>query len=259
MKNSLPQILGTFVEQQRRLEQRVIFVSGAQGSGKTTSAQMIANSHSDVAVLSLDDFYLPKSDRLKLAERISPLFATRGPPGTHDIRLLNKTIIDLIQSSKDDEVRIPIFDKIIDDRCNPSEWHFLKGGPEIIIVEGWLMGVNPKISSLSSSPLNAVEAMDKDGAWRKYQEEQLASEYASLWDISNSYFHIIAPAFDAVKIWRAQQEETTLGLPSGTLSAKQHKWVNDFIMYYERLTQRMLNKNVRAGLSVPIDMSRTPL
>ena len=38
-------------------------------------------------MLSLDDLYLPKAERLRLARDVHPLLATRGVPGTHDVAL----------------------------------------------------------------------------------------------------------------------------------------------------------------------------
>ena len=42
-------------------------------------AQVLADTHGVVTtVLSLDDFYLTKAERESLAQRLHPLFATRG-------------------------------------------------------------------------------------------------------------------------------------------------------------------------------------
>ena len=64
---------------------------GAQGSGKSTVAAVIAHrlrtQDLQVAVLSIDDVYLPREARLDLARRVHPLLTTRGPPGTHDLEL----------------------------------------------------------------------------------------------------------------------------------------------------------------------------
>src|SRR5688572_7652564 len=69
----------------------VFAITGLQGSGKSTLAAQISalagtRGHR-VAVLSIDDFYLSKDQRLQLSREVHPLLATRGPPGTHDLRL----------------------------------------------------------------------------------------------------------------------------------------------------------------------------
>ena len=52
--------------------------------------------------MSLDDFYLPRAERVDLAKSIHPLAITRGPPGTHDV----ETLVDVIKK----------FNKALDDR-----------------------------------------------------------------------------------------------------------------------------------------------
>ncbi|GIR71751.1 MAG: hypothetical protein CM15mP74_30020 [Halieaceae bacterium] len=74
--------------------------SGSQGSGKSTlvkaMSHVLRHAHGiATTVLSLDDFYLPKSARQAMAETVHPLFATRGVPGTHDLVLLTRTIAAL--------------------------------------------------------------------------------------------------------------------------------------------------------------------
>ena len=76
----------------------VVSVSGAPGTGKTTLAYELAGAFQQVfgvnsAIVSLDDFYLPRAARVDLAKSIHPLAITRGPPGTHDA----ETLVDVIK------------------------------------------------------------------------------------------------------------------------------------------------------------------
>jgi D-glycerate 3-kinase len=74
----------------------VLGLCGAQGSGKSTLAaalaRMLARDGTRTAILSLDDIYLTRAERLQLAREVHPLFATRGAPGTHDVALGLATI-----------------------------------------------------------------------------------------------------------------------------------------------------------------------
>ena len=61
----------------------IVGLSGCQGSGKSTVAKLMANVLNGIygvkaVVLSLDDFYLTKSEREAIARDIHPLFVTRG-------------------------------------------------------------------------------------------------------------------------------------------------------------------------------------
>ena len=72
-------------------------INGAQGTGKSTLAAYLALSlrESDghtAAVLSIDDFYLTKTERQRLSRHVHPLLAVRGVPGTHDVPMLRECI-----------------------------------------------------------------------------------------------------------------------------------------------------------------------
>ena len=62
-----------------------IGMNGAQGSGKSTLARFLQIYFQElhglsVVILSLDDLYLTRADRIALAEEVHPLFKTRGVP-----------------------------------------------------------------------------------------------------------------------------------------------------------------------------------
>src|SRR6185437_7377680 len=79
---------------------RVVGICGSQGSGKSTGAGvlriLLEAAGLRVAALSIDDLYLPKESREKLAEAVDPLLVTRGPPGTHDVALGEKVLDSLL-------------------------------------------------------------------------------------------------------------------------------------------------------------------
>ncbi|HEV7384209.1 MAG TPA: kinase, partial [Phenylobacterium sp.] len=88
--------------QRRRIDRKrcaVIGLCGAQGSGKTTVARYAARLLEDrglrAVALSLDDFYLTRDARQRLAREVHPLPAVRGPPGTHDVAMLGAAIDQL--------------------------------------------------------------------------------------------------------------------------------------------------------------------
>ncbi len=241
-------------------ETPLIFVSGAQGIGKSTAMNAIANAFDNqIAILGIDDFYLTKAERQALAKNISPLFETRGPPGTHDLNLLNKKIDELRATHSTSKTKIPSFDKISDDRKSEKNHHIFNGKAKAIIVEGWLVGANADIQSVTESPMNEIENTESAVSWRKYQEEQLSGPYAELWSRSPHYFHLNAPSFETVLNWRIEQEETTRGLLKGTLPEDIRNWVRNFILYYERITRRMLDGKKASGAQLFVDKNRTAI
>ncbi len=83
-------------------------LAGAPGTGKSTLARMLAAVESragsdavshpsaPIIVLSLDDYYLTRAERDKLAQTIHPALAQRGVPGTHDQSRLFADIDQLV-------------------------------------------------------------------------------------------------------------------------------------------------------------------
>tara|TARA_R110002020_G_scaffold83397_1_gene206614 strand:+ start:30016 stop:30801 length:786 start_codon:yes stop_codon:yes gene_type:complete len=237
---------------------RVIFIAGPQGVGKSTAMAALTSAIPGSVALALDDFYLTRAERAALARDVHPLFATRGPPGTHDVALLMDTLARLKVSGAEERIAVPAFDKAADERRPEAEWPVLAGAPRVIFVEGWMMGVAADLSAPETAPLNAVEAEDVDGAWRAYQETQLAGPYQRLWDMADAFLYIDAPGFDTVLGWRMQQEETTLGVAPGGLPQTRQAWVSRFILHYQRLTERLLGSARRPGPSVAVDRFRQP-
>jgi len=235
----------------------LIGLSGAQGCGKTTSTQMLKRvMGDDVVVLALDDFYFTLAERQTLAKKVSPLFETRGVPATHDIALLERTIARLQNADKVRPVSIPIFSKPLDDRLPKSEWVTVTKTPRLILVEGWCIGATLPPSFADSAALNTVESQDVDNAWRNYQAKILKNEYAQLWAKFDAFIHIRAPKFDFIKNWRIEQEADNLGVPKGQLPQDRIAWVEDFIQYYQRITEAMIAGHHENGSIINIDALR---
>lgn len=236
----------------------VLMVSGAQGIGKSTAVRTAREIlDRDIAVLSIDDVYLTRSERRLLARDVHPLCETRGPPGTHDLVLLNQVFQSLRSASPEQRTRLPLFDKRCDDRAPESQWPVFVGRPDAIVLEGWMLGALPDTGAGTANPINSLEEQeDRDGAWRQWQESHLASNYSALWQRADSFFHIVAPDFDQVLGWRIQQEETTIAIAPGSLPADRRQWVARFVQHFERVTRRMIEGRRMPGVAVCVDAER---
>jgi D-glycerate 3-kinase len=225
--------------------------SGCQGSGKSTLVALMAKVMREVygvstVVLSLDDFYLTKAARAAAAESIHPLFATRGVPGTHDLALLNETISALRQSGTGGVVPVPVFDKARDDRTEMVHWRQVSAPVQLILLEGWCVGLSPQSESELEAPINPMEAeQDPSLVWRREVNRQLANEYADVFGSLDALLLLQAPSFDAVFEWRWEQEQRLSeqfqqdhpDKPDPTMSRSE---VADFVLYYQRLTEHGL-------------------
>lgn len=217
----------------------VIGVCGPQGSGKSTlagvAALMLRAAGLKVAALSLDDLYLPRAERAALAGKIDPLLATRGPPGTHDPELGLATLGALAGPG---EIRLPRFDKAADDRRPIEAWEVFHGPADVVLFEGWCMGVRPQPPEMLATPINALEREeDPEGVWRGYVNTALAGHYQALFGRLDRLALLLAPSFETVLAWRGEQEaklRARLADPARTMDGSA---LARFVQHYERLTR----------------------
>ena len=119
-------------------------LAGGQGTGKTTISSLIRIILTkyfklNVFRISIDDFYKTRKERISLSKRVHPMLLTRGVPGTHDINLM-LNFFRQSKSKKFKRLKLPTFNKAIDDRFNKKRWYDLKRRPDVIIFEGWCVG-----------------------------------------------------------------------------------------------------------------------
>lgn len=219
-------------------------INGCQGSGKSTLADFIAALQGArgrrVAVLSIDDFYLTRSEREQLAQTIHPLLQTRGVPGTHDLTLALQTLERLLSLSHGDTTSLPRFDKSSDDRVPLSQWPTIEGPIDMVILEGWCVGSRPQSADELTTPINALEKNeDSDGRWRQFVNDSLKN-YQQLFGRLHTMVMLKAPDFSCVYRWRLEQEQKLAALRpdgSGVMSAEE---IARFIQHYQRLTEANL-------------------
>lgn len=223
----------------------VLGVQGAQGTGKSTLAELLAvllgSEHNlSVACLSLDDFYLSRADRQRLAEDIHPLLATRGVPGTHNVELALATIDALRGANDGASVALPRFDKAIDDCCDREQWPIVTAPVDVVVLEGWCLGVPPQSAAELQPAINSLESeLDADGSWRRYVNQQLAGSYQQLFAGIDFLVVLQAPSFGCVYRWRGLQEQKLAARCDGS-KIMDSQQLQHFIAHYERLTRHCL-------------------
>ena len=222
---------------------RVLGISGAQGTGKSTFAAHLAialeNLQQRVAVLSLDDLYLSHAARQRLAVDVHPLLATRGVPGTHDVEFGHRLLTELARSGDggaERDVALPRFDKSLDDPAPVALWPHALAPCDTVLLEGWCLGITPEDTAALRVPCNALEANeDAQGRWRTYVNTQLAARYAAFFARCARFVVLLPPDFAAVRRWRGWQEQA---LPGSRRMAD--AGLDRFIAHYERLTRHGL-------------------
>jgi D-glycerate 3-kinase len=236
--DGLPELLAERIAAAKGAHSLLVGITGPQGSGKSTLAarlpDLLAARGLRAVVLSLDDIYLTKADRQRLAAQVHPLFAVRGVPGTHDVPLGGNTLMDLRQPRV---TPLPRFDKGRDDRVDASEWPCAEGPFDVVLFEGWCVGARPQPPEALIQPINELERMrDPEGVWRRAVNTDLDTTYYYLFGGIRFQVLLRPPSFEVVLGWRRQQEHeliarTGAGQTDAELAA--------FVQHYERLTRHI--------------------
>ena len=223
----------------------ILGLSGSQGSGKTMVTgilQIILKKFfkKNIYIISIDDFYKTLRDRNRMSQQKHSLFKTRGVPGTHDINLIKNFFIS-VKRKKFKKIKLPKFNKSIDDRSKKNYWHNINKRPEIIILEGWCVGAKPQIISSLRKPVNILERHeDKDLIWRKYANEKLKKEYKEVFAMIDYFIFMKVPNFKIVFKWRLLQENKLRKKLHYKKKIMTYNAIKRFIMFYQRITLQMM-------------------
>ena len=221
-------------------------LAGGQGTGKTTTSSLIKiilikYFKLNVFRISIDDFYKTRKERISLSKRVHPMLLTRGVPGTHDINMM-LNFFRKSKSKKFKRLKLPTFNKAIDDRFEKKRWYDLKEKPDVIIFEGWCVGAKSEKNDTLKRSINIMEkTKDKKQIWRKYVNDQLKSKYKKLYSQLNCLIYLKAKDFSLLQKWRLKQERK-LWIKSKKNSKTKIMSKEDvlsFMQTYQRITQNM--------------------
>jgi D-glycerate 3-kinase len=221
-------------------------LAGGQGTGKTTISSLIRiilikYFKLKVFRISIDDFYKTRKERISLSKRIHPMLLIRGVPGTHDINMM-LSFFKKVKSKKFKRLKLPTFNKAIDDRSNKKSWYELNEKPDVIIFEGWCVGAKSETNNTLKKTINLMEKVkDQKKIWRKYVNYQLKSKYKNLYSQLNCLIYLKAKNFNLLQKWRLKQERK-LWIKSKMKSNSKIMSKGDvinFMQTYQRITQNM--------------------
>lgn len=198
-------------------------VSGAQGSGKTTLALflefILERLGLRTALLSIDDLYLTWDERRRRRRKNdeNPYYnVSRGNPGTHNVRQGIELIDALANAGNDAVTPLPAFDKAARDGEGDAwplaDWPRFRGRPDVLILEGWCVGMRRLEPETMTRLLRAVpealafaEAHDPTGRFGREVNERLAG-YEPLFDRLDRLIFLKITSLDKVLEWRTKQE-----------------------------------------------------
>ena len=240
---------------------RIYAIAGLQGSGKSTLATQVSRLGLTrglrVATLSIDDVYLGRRERQRLAREVHPLLATRGPPGTHEVTLACD-VLDRLRVGL--PARLPRFNKLADTRLPPSRWP-KAADVDLVLFEGWFLKTPPQTADELLEPINAVERdEDRNGVWRRYCNDALARDYPALWARLDRLLFLQPPSFATVPEWRWQQEKA-LQAQAGARApiGMTRPQLERFVQLFERVSRQALRRLPGlADFTLRLDERRRP-
>ena len=197
---------------QRRL---VIGLSALPGTGKTTLGllieRLLLKMDIKATVVSMDDFYLPSSE-MNIAIKNNPWNVSRGFPGTHSINLIEEKILVWKNTGK---FNYPVFDKSLRNGLGDrSYWKI--DYPEILILEGWFLGVNKK-SSQSISKENVKPPLYKREIEYRSKIQKNLNDYLKIWQLFEKIWQIRPKDFSYMNKWKSNQENEMLKIKGNAL------------------------------------------
>ena len=232
----------------------IIGLAGGQGSGKTTISSiltLILHKYFKLNVfkVSIDDFYKTRKDRRLLSKNKHPLLMTRGVPGTHDIDLM-LSFFKKIKSKNFKSLKVPTFNKAIDDRCPKSLWYKVKSKPDVVILEGWCVGARAQPNRKLKKPINSLEKIyDQGSKWRAHVNNQLKTKYKTLFNQLDELLYLKAKNFNLLREWRLKQERK-LWIKSTNkknLKIMSNGDIVNFMQTYQRITQQMFKDALKSS------------
>ena len=184
----------------------VVGVQGPQGSGKTFLTKILRDElispprDLSVALVSIDDLYLPYPELVRLANNHphNPLLQGRGLPGTHDVPLAIEILDSLRRINEPDAqgtVSIPIFDKSLHsgrgDRIHQTT--VVNRPLDVIIVEGWCTGFYSIPASAIEERYASNRSPRSSFVYRRedvYEINELLRPYADWWSAFDTLIQV---------------------------------------------------------------------
>ena len=182
-------------------------ILGSQGTGKTTLCSILQHILNylgfSTATLSIDDLYLTYAERQTLQQQ-DPRLIWRGPPGTHDVALGMEVIDRCLQENSSAQILLPRFDKSAFDGAGDRSTPELITKPDILLFEGWFVGVQPLIKYPDCFPLPIVTKEDRQFA--RNSNERLQA-YLPLWNRLDSLIVLSPKDYRLSQQWRREAEQ----------------------------------------------------
>ena len=205
---ALPLLSQAYKFQKNFSERKIIGISALPGTGKTTLGKWLEaislKLNFKIAVLSIDDFYLP-SEEMKLAINNNPWNVSRGFPGSHSVKLMYEK---LLHWKIYGELNVPVFDKSLRNGLGDrSHWRSEK--PDLLVLEGWFLGIEPSPFDVNDQNINSEKIFSQESSYRSKIQNNL-KDYGDVWSLLDTIWHLKPLKFEYMNNWKSNQEQEML-------------------------------------------------
>ena len=155
---------------------------------------------------------------MKIAIKDNPWNVSRGFPGSHSIYLIEESIQEWKSTGR---FNYPVFDKSLRNGLGDRSY-WKKDFPEILILEGWFLGVNQISSDKISKDMVKPPLNTKEIEYRSKIQENL-KDYLKIWRLIEKIWQIRPKNFSYMDRWKSNQESEMLKIKGNALVDDQLK------------------------------------
>ncbi len=247
----LPILSDIYSLKNSKKKRQVIGLSALPGTGKTTLGllieRLLLKMDIKACVVSMDDFYLPFSE-MKIAIKDNPWNVSRGFPGSHSINLIEERILEWKNSGR---FNYPVFDKSLRNGLGDrSCWRI--DFPEILILEGWFLGVNQISSQWIYKENITPPLLNREIEYRSKIQTNL-KDYLKIWKLFEKIWQIKPKNFSYMNLWKTDQENEMLKIKGKALVDNQLK--NFLRMLNSSIPQESFNE-INSNYMIKLNKNR---
>jgi len=248
---ALPLLSHAYKFQNNFSDRKIIGISALPGTGKTTLGKWLEaislKLNFKIAVISIDDFYLPSND-MKLAIKNNPWNVSRGFPGSHSVKLMHEKLLNWKING---ELNVPVFDKSLRNGLGDRS-HWRLDNPDLLIIEGWFLGIEPCSNKVNYQHLNS-EALSPHESSYILNIQNNINKYLDVWKLIDNIWHLKPLKFDYMNIWKSNQEQQML-LEKG--NALQDEKLSNFLRMLNVSIPHISFDNLNSHVLLLIDQER---
>lgn len=116
----------------------------------------------------------------------------------------------------------------------------------VVILEGWCVGCM-SLTNIDEAINDLERTEDPDCSWRRYIDNEIRTNYGTVWNLVNFFIYLQVPDWSYVKKWRSEQALIT----DEDLVALN---IDRFIQFFERISRQMMNRSERRLPDIEVEL-----